>query len=126
MNGQIWRRLLKCGLRVRMPLDSNSGPDYTGSFRGEMIGMTPREDFDPLAPQREAALFYGLFLRGHSAETLRRDIDVPKPLQDKLLKRHRNELAIQARLQRAYTFRKQVLAIFDELVTRERVRERVH
>lgn len=84
------------------------------------------EEIDPQAPQREAALFYGLFLRGHSAETLRRDIDVPKRLQDKLLKRHRNELAVQARLQRAYTYRKQVLAIFDELVTRERVRDRVH
>jgi hypothetical protein len=78
-----------------------------------------QEDFDPLAPQREAALFYGLFLRGHSAETLRRDIDVPKKLLDKLMRRHRNELAVQARLQRTYTFRKQVLAIFDELVTRE-------
>ncbi len=84
------------------------------------------EEIDPQAPQREAALFYGLFLRGHSAEALRRDIDVPKRLQDKLLKRHRNELAVQARLQRSYTYRKQVLAIFDELVTRERVRERVH
>jgi hypothetical protein len=84
------------------------------------------EQIDPLAPQREAALFYGLFLRGHSAETLRRDIDVPKRLLDKLLRRHRNELAVQARLQRAYYYRKQVLAIFDELVTRERVRERVH
>jgi hypothetical protein len=84
------------------------------------------DEFDPLAPQREAALFYGLFLRGHSAETLRRDIDVPRKLLDKLLKRHRNELAIQARLQRAYVYRKQVLAIFDELVTSERIRERVH
>lgn len=84
------------------------------------------EEIDPQAPQREAALFYGLFLRGHSADTLRKDIDVPKQLQDKLIKRHRNELAVQARLQRAYTYRKQVLAIFDELVTRERVRERVH
>lgn len=84
------------------------------------------DDFDPLAPQREAALFYGLFLRGHSAETLRRDIDVPKTLLDKLLRRHRNEIAVQARLQRAYNYRKQVLAIFDELVTRERTRERVH
>ena len=37
--------------------------------------MTPREDFDPLAPQREAAMFYGLFLRGHSPDALRRDID---------------------------------------------------
>jgi hypothetical protein len=78
-----------------------------------------QDDFDPLAPQREAALFYGLFLRGHSADALRRDIDVPKKLLDKLMRRHRNELAVQARLQRTYTFRKQVLAIFDELVTRE-------
>src|SRR5579863_6746886 len=28
-------------------------------------------------PQREAAFFYGLFLRGHSADQLRRDIEVP-------------------------------------------------
>ena len=84
------------------------------------------EDIDPMAPQREAALFYGLFLRGHSAEALRRDIDVPAKLFQKLLKRHRNELAVQAKLQRVFYFRKQVLAIFDELVTRERTRERVH
>lgn len=84
------------------------------------------DDFDPLAPQREAALFYGLFLRGHAADALRRDIDVPRKLLDKLLKRHRNELAVQARLQRAYHFRKQVLAIFDELVTRERIKAHVH
>jgi hypothetical protein len=80
------------------------------------------EQFDPMAPQREAALFYGLFLRGHSAESLRRDIDVPKKLMDKLLKRHRNEQQVQARLHRAYVYRKQVLAVFDELVTRERTR----
>ena len=84
------------------------------------------DDFDPLAPQREAAMFYGLFLRGHAADDLRRDIDVPRKLLDKLLKRHRNELAIQARLQRAYNYRKQVLAIFDELVIRERIKARVH
>jgi len=76
------------------------------------------EDLDPLAPQREAALFYGLFLRGHSANTLRRDIDVPKKLQDKLLRRHQNETRVQEKLQRAYFYRKKVLAIFDELVTR--------
>ena len=29
-------------------------------------------------PQREAAFFYGLFLRGHSPEQLRRDIEVPQ------------------------------------------------
>jgi len=87
---------------------------------------TRPEEFDPLAPQREAALFYGLFLRGHSAEALRRDIDVPRKLLDKMLKRHRDELQIRVRLQRGYQYRKQVLAIFDELVTRQSVHERVH
>jgi hypothetical protein len=84
------------------------------------------EELDPLAPQREAALFYGLFLRGHSAEALRRDIDVPKKLLDKLMRRHQNEIQVKQKLQRAYLYRKQVLAIFDELVTREQVQERVH
>ena len=84
------------------------------------------EEVDPLAPQREAALFYGLFLRGHSAATLRRDIDVPKKLLEKLLRRHQNELRVQEKLQRAYLYRKRVLAIFDELVTRQGIHDRVH
>ena len=84
------------------------------------------DEFDPLAPQREAALFYGLFLRGHSAEALRRDIDVPKKLVDKLMRRHRNELDMRTKVQRAYVYRKQVLAIFDELITREQIQARVH
>jgi hypothetical protein len=83
------------------------------------------DEIDPMAPQREAALFYALFLRGHSADGLRRDIDVPKKLLEKLLRRHRNETAVQAKLQRVYYYRKQVLAIFNELVTRERIRERI-
>src|SRR5215475_13043465 len=109
-----------------MALDSNSRPVYTDSFHSEMIGMTGREEFDPLAPQREAALFYGLFLRGHSAEALRRDIDVPKKLVDKLLRRHKNEQDMRTKVQRAYVYRKQVLAIFDELITREQIQARVH
>ena len=84
------------------------------------------EEFDPLASQREAALFYGLFLRGHSAETLRRDIDVPRKLLNKMMFRHRNEQAVQQKLQRTYMYRKQVLAIFDELVTREKILDRIH
>ena len=87
--------------------------------------MAMLEEIDPLAPQREAALFYGLFLRGHSAEALRKDIDVPKKLLDKLLKRHKNEEQVREKLQRVYSYRKQVLAVFDELVTRERTRERL-
>lgn len=84
------------------------------------------EELDPLAPQREAALFYGMFLRGHPVEALRRDIDVPRKLLDKLMRRHQNEVQVQQKLQRAYLYRKRVLAIFDELVTREKVQDRVH
>ena len=87
--------------------------------------MMVREEFDPLAPQREAALFYGLFLRGHSAEALRRDIDVPKPILEKWLKTQRYEGGFQQALKRVYSYRKQVLAIFDELVLNERLRPRV-
>ena len=90
------------------------------------LPVTRTDEIDPLAPQREAALFYGLFLRGHSAEALRRDIDVPRKLLDKMLLRHRNEIQVRAKLQRGYQYRKQVLAIFDELVTRQSVHEQVH
>ena len=87
--------------------------------------MTARDDFDPLAPQREAAFFYGLFLRGHSAETLRQDIDVPRDLLDKWLKANDFEPNFRESLQRVYVYRKQVLAIFDGLVMNEQNRARV-
>lgn len=88
--------------------------------------LAHQEQTDPLAPQREAAMFYGLFLRGHSADSLRRDINLPKKLLDKLMRRHQHELPMRRKLERTYLYRKQVLAIFDELVTREQIRERVH
>lgn len=88
--------------------------------------MIARDDFDPLAPQREAAMFYGLFLRGHSAEALRRDIDVPRPLLEKWLKTRRFEPNFHDNLKRVYNYRKQVLAIFDELVCSEKNRIRIH
>jgi hypothetical protein len=88
--------------------------------------MNARDDFDPLAPQREAAMFYGLFLRGHSAEALRRDIDVPRDLLEKWLKTRRFEPDFHDNLKRVYYYRKQVLAIFDELVHTEKNRARLH
>jgi hypothetical protein len=89
------------------------------------VDITGRDDFDPLAVQREAAMFYGLFLRGHSVDALRRDIDVPKALVDKWLKGQRYEPSFRDALVRLYTYRKQVLAIFDELVLNERTKSRV-
>jgi hypothetical protein len=81
--------------------------------------MTARDDFDPLAPQREAAFFYGLFLRGHSIEALRQDIDVPRALLEKWRKAPDFEASFRDNLQRVYEYRKQVLAIFDGLVMNE-------
>ena len=87
--------------------------------------MTVREEFDPLAPQREAAFFYGLFLRGHSVERLRQDIDVPRSLLDKWMRARDFEPPFRESLHRVYTYRKQVLAIFDGLILNEQNRPRV-
>ena len=87
--------------------------------------MTARDEFDPLAPQREAAFFYGLFLRGHDIETLRQDIDVPRSMIDKWMRAHDFEVSFRENLRRVYSYRKQVLAIFDGLVSNEETRLRL-
>ena len=87
--------------------------------------MIGRDEFDPLAPQREAALFYGLFLRGHSAEVLRQDIDIPKSTLEKWMRARDYEASFRESLRRLYTYRKQVLAIFDALVCNEKNRARL-
>lgn len=76
------------------------------------------DEIDINAPHREAAMFYGLFLRGHSAERLRRDIDVPKSLLEKW-NRHNayQEDLFQENVKRMVEYRKRVLQIFDELVS---------
>lgn len=79
--------------------------------------MVARDDFDPLAPQREAAFFYGLYLRGHSADSLRQDIDVPRTVADKWVRARDFAAAFRKDLDRVYQYRKQVLAIFDGLVS---------
>ena len=76
-------------------------------------------------PQREAAFFYGLFLRGHSAEELRRDIEVP---QEVLLKWHREaerEPTLRDLFTRMVEYRRHVLAIFEGLVDTESRPQRV-
>ena len=70
-------------------------------------------------------MFYGLFLRGHSVEALRKDIDIPRPLLQKWLTTKRFEPGFQDNLKRVYSYRKQVLAIFEELVGSERNRARL-
>jgi hypothetical protein len=76
-------------------------------------------------PQREAAFFYGLFLRGHSADRLREDIQVPPAV---LLKWHREaerEPELRDVFTRMVEYRRHVLAIFDFLVGSENQSHRV-
>jgi hypothetical protein len=87
--------------------------------------MTARDEIDPLAPQREAAFFYGLFLRGHDIEALRQDIDVPRTMMDKWMRAPDFEASFRENLQRIYQYRKQVLAIFDGLVSNDQMRPRL-
>jgi hypothetical protein len=102
------------------PPDSLYTEVFGMSVAQQQWPVAGRDDFDPAAPHREAALFYGLFLRGHSADALRRDIDMPKAVIEKWLKRERDEPQFRQSLLRLYQYRKQVLAIFDELVHHER------
>ena len=83
-------------------------------------------EVDLATPQKEAAMFYGLFLRGHPVEALRRDIDVPRPVVEKWRKRRQYEPEFRNSLQRVYNYRKLVLAIFDELVQSSRAPSRAH
>lgn len=76
-------------------------------------------DPDFQSPQREAAFFFGLFLRGHSVDELRRDIDFPQKLMAKWQRRHDPQAPSKEELERLYDFRKRVLAIFNFLVSSE-------
>jgi hypothetical protein len=67
-------------------------------------------------PQREAAFFYGLFLRGHSAEELRRDIEVPAAIRAKWDRETGREPQLRHLLERIVRYRQHVLAIFENLV----------
>jgi hypothetical protein len=67
-------------------------------------------------PQREAAFFYGLFLRGHSAEQLRRDIEVPPAVLAKWHREAEREPELRDIFSRMVEYRRHVLAIFDTLV----------
>ena len=75
-------------------------------------------------PQREAAFFYGLFLRGHSADKLRQDIEVPPTVLAKWHREAEREPELRDILSRVVAYRRHVLAIFDILVDSERTPQR--
>jgi hypothetical protein len=72
------------------------------------------QDFE--FPQREAAFFYGLFLRGHSAEQLRQDISVPAAVLAKWDKETVRAPQLRPLLERILRYRRHVLAIFENLI----------
>src|ERR1700736_168371 len=67
-------------------------------------------------PQREAAFFYGLFLRGHSADELRRDIEVPPHVLACLHREAERGPALRDFLERMVKYPRHVLAIFESLI----------
>lgn len=81
------------------------------------------QDFE--FPQREAAFFYGLFLRGHSADELRRDIAIPAPVLAKWDKETVREPTLRPLLERVVSYRQRVLAIFENLIGRDASSQRL-
>lgn len=80
-------------------------------------------DFD--FPQREAAFFYGLFLRGHSPDELRDDIRVPDVVLAKWNRELERSPDQRAQLDRVLEFRRHVLAIFESLIQTEARTQRI-
>lgn len=77
-------------------------------------------ELNGLSPQREAAFFYGLFLRGHSVADLRRDIDVDQAMLAKWRKFGEREPLYREAIEIIVPYRKRVLAIFESLISSER------
>src|SRR5262249_3337157 len=96
---------------------------FSMAASAQFVPQEPALDFE--FPQREAAFFYGLFLRGHSAECLRRDIEVPPAVLAKWHRAAERDPQLRDIFTRIVESRRHVLAIFDTLVGSEGVPQRV-
>jgi hypothetical protein len=67
-------------------------------------------------PQREAAVFYGLFLRGHAVDKLREDIEVPAEVLARWSREAERQPDQRAFFDRIVEYRRHVLAIFNSLI----------
>jgi hypothetical protein len=113
-------------LATKLPLAEISLSYLYYGFSGPIpMAMMLQDDFDPQAPMREAALFYGLFLRGQSVDSIRRDIDIPKAVVKKVLRTQAYEANLRKAMRRTYVYRQEVLRIFNELVLNEKNRSRL-
>jgi len=68
------------------------------------------------SPEREASFFYGLFLRGHSLDNLRKDIDVSSDVVSHWRMMLNHDPYYREALDVMVPFRKKVLAIFNSLI----------
>jgi len=71
-----------------------------GILAFSLMFMMARDEFDALAPQREAAFFLWTLPAGHDVDTLRQDIDVPRAMLDKWLTAHDFEVSFRENLRR--------------------------
>lgn len=62
-------------------------------------------------------MFFGLFLRGHPVGLLREQIDISPKVFKKWMRLREYDADFQEQLWRMYRYRKQVLTIFNSLVT---------
>src|ERR1700685_3729810 len=83
----------------------------------------PLQEFE--YPQREAAFFYGLFLRGHSAEELRKGIRVCAVFRAKGEKEPVREPQLRPLLERIVQYRQHVLVIFENLICHDSTTKRL-
>jgi hypothetical protein len=80
------------------------------------VTAAPEPEREFALPQHEAAFFYGLFLRGHSADELRRDIEVPPQVRARWHREAEREPSLRDSLERMLEYRRHVLAIFESLI----------
>src|SRR5687768_9996170 len=78
------------------------------------------------SPEREARFFYGLFLRGHSLQDLREDIDDSSHVVSRWEIMLDHDPWYREALDVMLPFRKKVLAIFDSLIIHSRIESNPH
>src|SRR6476620_7473505 len=93
--------------------------------QAQFIPGTAEVATDFAFPQREAALFYGLFLRGHSPEELRRDIEVPPAVIARWHREAQYEPGLRDVFDPMVEYRRHVLAIFESLIGYDAQAQRV-
>lgn len=95
-------------------MDVSSATTATGMEISAGMGETNLQE-----PRYEAAFFYALFLRGYPLQQLREDIDVSPKVLARWQRLAGGDPWYKATVERMFSYRKEVLAIFDSLVLRE-------